>query len=356
MSNIDFEELREKLTPDDILRILARYDVSPVRETSSSFVFPTCCHNLDGGSNKLYYYFDSKIFKCYTECDSAFDIFELLMKMEKMRGNEINLFQAIRLCGIDTEGLRKLGEENSTTEADINYLYNLLKQKYTDIPLPLLDEIVLERFLSDDPALDLWRDEGIDDKTLQKYGIMYDPIENCIIIPNRDTEGNLISIRGRFLNEDAPAKYRPIIWNGKVLSHPSSATLYGIFHNKNTIKKARRAIIFESEKSVMKMDTYYGPQNNCSVATLGKTISQQQIRQLLKLGIREVVLAYDADYYDYATLRAKREEYKRIAASLKNFFTVCVLIDFDGLLDYKDSPIDKGKEIFERIYSNRIYL
>ena len=32
------------------------------------------------------------------------------------------------------------------------------------------------------------------------------------------------------------------------------------------------------------------------------------------------------------------------------------MFDFDTLLDYKDSPIDKGKEVFFELYKKRVML
>ena len=63
---ISFKELREQLTDESIKNILGQFNVEPAEETSDFIVFPTCCHNLEGGSNKLYYYKDSKLFHCYT--------------------------------------------------------------------------------------------------------------------------------------------------------------------------------------------------------------------------------------------------------------------------------------------------
>ena len=88
---ISFKELREQLTDESIKNILGQFNVEPAEETSDFIVFPTCCHNLEGGSNKLYYYKDSKLFHCYTECNSTFDIFSLLQKMYAFRSKEIAL-------------------------------------------------------------------------------------------------------------------------------------------------------------------------------------------------------------------------------------------------------------------------
>jgi hypothetical protein len=68
-------------------------------------------------------------------------------------------------------------------------------------------------------------------------------------------------------------------------------------------------------------------------------------------------LAYDADYRTYDEMDKKRQEYLRIAKPLTTFFNVCILLDMDlNLLNYKDSPIDQGKSVFEKIFKNRLYV
>ena len=88
---MDFKELREQLTDEMVKSILIQFNVEPVLETAQEIIFPTCCHNLEGGSPKLYYYKNTKLFHCYTECSETFDIFTLLQKMYKLRGEEISL-------------------------------------------------------------------------------------------------------------------------------------------------------------------------------------------------------------------------------------------------------------------------
>lgn len=351
---LNFKELRERLSSDDIINILNKFDIKCIQNTEKYLLYPTVCHNLVGGSNKLYYYKDSHLFKCYTQCEGLFDIFELLIKINKLRGNDISIYDAIEICNLNTYVISEY--QNNNVEEDINYMYNLLHTKYNNIQLPSLNKNILDRFIFDYNILQLWVNEGISFDTMKKYNIKYDPIQNCIIIPNYDINNNLISIRGRFLNEDADAKYKPICYGDKILSHPSSLSLYGINITQEAIKKYKKVIIFESEKSVMMMDTYYG-QDNYSVATLGKNISLQQIQLLLKLGVKEVILAYDRDYIDYKTMDKKRKEYELIASNLKTYFNVCYLIDLNcNILFYKDSPIDRGKEKFEQILKDRIYI
>ena len=350
---VNFKELREKLSPDDIKSILAQYDVKPVKESEQYLIFPTVCHNVYGGSPKLYYYTDSHLFKCYTQCEGLFDIFELLIKINKLRGKEINIFTALKICGLEYYAIKESVQDNITKETT-NYFYNLLHMKSKTIELPEAQIDLPYRFNFDMKALEIWQKEGISFNTMLKYGIRYDPINNCIVIPNYDINGKLISVRGRYFDGDV--KYKPISYNGKILSHPSSSTLYGIHLVKEEIKKQHKVIIFEGEKSVMKMNTIYGGKN-ISVATLGKNISNQQIKLLTQLGVQEVILAYDADYSNYDEMDKKRNEYIKIAKPLSTFFNVCILMDMDmDLLDYKDSPIDKGKDTFEKIFKNRLYI
>lgn len=352
---LNFKAIREEIPPERIKAILGTFDVFAVRETQSALIFPTCCHNVVGGSNKLYYYKDSHLFKCYTECEGTFDIFDLVMRMNAMRGNDCSLLQALQFCGVDLDKYQE-NSQQVDHERETSILYNALHTDYSIQPIQKVEANIQARFCFDEEALSAWKNEGISYRTMEKYGIQYDPIYNCIIIPNVDQNGKLIGVRGRYLDPDAEAKYRPIVYNGKVMNYPTSLTLYGLYQNKKAIQHKGQAIIFEGEKSVLMMDTYYG-NDNISVATLGKNISLQQIMLLLRLGVKEVVLAYDADYYDQTTMFAKRKEYMNIASSLKLFFNTCVIIDLDcNLLHYKDSPIDRGKEIFERLLKNRIYV
>ena len=53
---MNFRDLREQLTDDAIKNILIQFNVEPVTEDEASITFPTCCHNLEGGSPKLIYY------------------------------------------------------------------------------------------------------------------------------------------------------------------------------------------------------------------------------------------------------------------------------------------------------------
>ena len=71
---MEIRDMRESLTPEEIKDILRKYGVDEIHENQLYIQYPTCCHNIEGGSHKLYYYKNTNMFKCYTECDSVFDI------------------------------------------------------------------------------------------------------------------------------------------------------------------------------------------------------------------------------------------------------------------------------------------
>jgi DNA primase len=345
------KDLRMKLKADDIQNILAKYGVFVHTETEKALIFPTACHNHEGGSPKLYYYKEDKIFKCYTGCNAMFDVFELLTKMTKLRGQEITLTDAISLTGVEDNQ-----EVSRETLSDLEYLKRLSTVKATfdrEVDFRTLDKKIINSFMFNPVGLKPWIDEGINHDALQRFSIRYDSTENVIIIPNFDHEGELVGIRGRFLNANAKAKYMPIWYNGEILSHPTGKFLYGYYQNKHQIREKGIVIVFEGEKSVLKMETLY-PGKNVSLATAGKKITLDQLNGLLKLGIKEVVLGYDKDYKTPEERKLKLEEYEKIVGILKPYFEVSILIDFDNQLGYKDSPIDKGKTVFEDLMKHRL--
>ena len=350
-------ELRQEVSDQQIKDILLQFNVEPHYESDAFIIFPTCCHNLEGGSPKLYYYKNTKLFKCYTDCNELFDIFTLLMKMYALRGKEITLQQAISLCDLD--GSIVPNSDLAEIMQDYKYMQELSGSMITtteQLNFKILDKKILNNFTFDYNGIKPWIQEGINLQELQRFNIRFDAAKNCIIIPNFDIKGELIGVRGRFLDPDAKAKYSPIWLKGECLSHPTSKTFYGIYENQEAIRKKQMAIIFEGEKSVMKFGTYYGSENNIALATLGQNISKEQIQLLLDLDVRYVVLAYDADYETYDELHEKEAQYKKIAKILTPYFNVSILIDYDLELPFKDSPVDMGKEVFERLLREKINL
>ena len=353
---MDFKELRDQLTDEAIKDILAQFNVEPVEENENEIVFPTCCHNLEGGSPKLFYYKNTKLFHCYTECAATFDIFTLLQKMYHLRGEEITLSQAVAICDLDTSQISVDNKGHNVLE-DIRYMQTL-NNVYVgniDAEFKTYDKNILKKFSFNYMGLMPWIEEGISIETLQKFNIKYDSYRSAIVIPNFNFDGELIGIRERYFKESdiKKGKYRPLYDEGVLYNHPTGRTFYGIYENKHNIERKHMAIIFEGEKSCLKYGSIYGNQNNISLATLGQNITKDHIQYLLKMKVNHVILAYDSDYEDYKQLAEVEEKYVEKAKILSPYFNVSILMDYEFELPYKSSPIDGGKDTFERILKNR---
>ena len=91
----------------------------------------------------------------------------------------------------------------------------------------------------------------------------------------------------------------------------------------------------------------------------GSALSQTQINLLLGLGVEEIILAFDKENdNDPASEQTLKYESKllRLVQPYASLFDMYVVFDYDNLLELKDSPIDKGKEIFEQLLSKKIYI
>lgn len=353
---MDFKELREQLTDEMIKDVLGQFNVEPVKEDEFSITFPTCCHNLEGGSPKLVYYKNSKLFHCYTECAASFDIFTLLQKMYRLRGKEISLREAVELCDLDATGVSD--EINQSVHNEIRYMQTLNDYYIPDVEnldFKTYDKTILNKFSFDYLGLMPWMREGIGIEALQKFNIKFDDYRQAIVIPNFDYNGNLIGIRERYFRDEdiKKGKYRPLYDNEVLYNHPTGRTFYGIYENHENIERKHMAIIFEGEKSVLLYSTIYGNQNNIALATLGQNITKDHIQYLLKMKVNYVILAYDTDYEDYNQLKEVEKKYIEKAKILSPYFNVGVLMDYDFALPFKSSPIEGGKEIFEKMLKDR---
>lgn len=353
---MDFKELRDQLTDEAIKEILAQFNVEPVEENENEIIFPTCCHNLEGGSPKLFYYKNTKLFHCYTECAATFDIFTLLQKMYRLRGEEISLVQAVSICDLDTSSISVENKSINVLD-DIRYMQTLNNVYVGDInaEFKTYDKNILKQFSFNYMGLMPWIEEGISIETLQKFNIKFDAFRSAIVIPNFNYDGDLIGIRERYFKEEdmKKGKYRPLYDKGVLYNHPTGRTFYGIYENHKNIERKHMAIIFEGEKSCLKYGSIYGNQNNISLATLGQNITKDHIQYLLKMRVSHVILAYDSDYEDYKQLSEVEKKYVEKAQILSPYFNVSILMDYDFELPYKSSPIDGGKDTFERILKNR---
>lgn len=355
MTNINIEKLKEKITDDKIKEILAEYGAYVYNETDQVIVFPTICHNLNAidSSPKLYYYKNSKMFYCFTECNKSYDIISLLIKINKTRGKILSFWEIIDYL------IDKLEYTEEFFEMPQQSIYSSIKNYYIKnndkIPYNYYNKDILNFFSVYLPYE--WAKENITYQNLLKYNIKYYSTENQVVIPHYDINKNLVGIRIRALNEEdiVFGKYRPLKLEDKIYSHPLSQFCYGLWINKENIKNTQKAVIVEGEKSVLKGEQL---EYNNLVACCGSNISKTQILQLINCGAKEIIIAFDKEYKNRKD--KKNEQYYNKLYELANRYSLycnmSFIFDFWDILEEKDAPIDKGIDNFNYLLQRRIKL
>lgn len=112
------------------------------------------------------------------------------------------------------------------------------------------------------------------------------------------------------------------------------------------------------EKGVLLFNTYYGKYST-AVATCGSQLNKFQINILIKkLGVSEIILCYDKEYSDINDPKSKTYKEKLInkCQKYRGLATFYILFDEKNLLKEKDSPVDRGKEVFEKLLAKKILV
>ena len=365
-------EIKENLSLENIEELLNEWGAEPT-EKNGIIVAKTICHNNCGcGTHKLYYYPNTTLFKCYTDCSESFDVFELTRKVlsreqpKPREDSEWNLPEAIDYVA------RKFGfAPNQQNFDDINETLEDQKlfDRYDRINNININtqEVNLKtydgRFLKNlpHPIIKPWVDEGISKEVMDSAGICYDPKNQGIVIPHFDINNRLIGIRERTLiTEQAEqyGKYMPAKIAGTMYNHPLSFNLYNLNHSKNNISRMKKAFVFEGEKSCLLYRSYFGEENDLSVGCCGSSLINYQAWLLINQGAEEIIIALDRQYQKLGDA-----EFKKLVKNLKNihkkygkYITISFMFDKTGLLDYKSSPIDHGPDTFCKLFKERVNI
>ena len=363
----DKSEIRNSLTTDNIFDLLQEWGGDP-EYANFGILCATICHNMPGeGSKKLYYYDNSGLFRCYTGCDSYFDIFEMVIKIMKIQHDkDFDLNDAVRWIA-QKFGLSGREEDDPEDEdlEDWKYLANYsriqdIELKTQEITLKEYDNNILERF-NYNIAIDPWLSEGISQSAMEQARIGFYPGGDQITIPHFDVDGRFIGLRGRTLCADEGeryGKYRPMRVNKILYNHPLGMNLYNFNYSKNNIKIMKKAIVFEGEKSTLLYKSYFGLENDISVACCGSSISAYQIQLLIDAGAEEIIIAFDRQFQEICDVEFQhlKNNLVKLRNKYKNFVTISFIFDSKMLTNYKDSPIDCGPEIFLQLFKDRILL
>lgn len=271
-------------------------------------------------------------FYCFG-CKCGGDIFTFVMKTDGI-SFKAAVLKVAEMVGETAEPkqqsetlsiLRKLSADKSEEEFRHNVLDKSVYEKYEDY-------------------VDLdWVNEGVPEDMFKRYEIKLDRKHNRIIYPVYDKYGNFINIKGR-------TKYECF----KVLKIPKYINYYkvgcmdylqGLHLTKEAIKARNEIIIFEGLKSCMKAEGF-GYHNVVSAETSGLTL--EQVELIISLHCN-VVIAFDKDkrLADYLSNELK------LLSKFVNLYYIDDRCNLLGDKAEKNSPADKGKEVWEILYHKK---
>ena len=354
--DISIQDIINSITLEDVKCFLTSLGVDQIADYPEKgyLICPTVCHNpLDEAeSMKLYWYQDHKIFKCYTECNESMSIFTLYQKFMLINYHKVSFEEAVDYVKKCLKHITVSDKKRYKPDVDFEqYKFDSSIPQLTEYPKEMLTYFLPYHH-------PLWLREGIKPEIMDKFHIGLWNAQNKITIPHFDINGRLIGIRARTLDpeEAKTGKYKPVQIGNILYAHPLHLNLYGIYEHQEAIRRRRNAIIVEGEKSVLLDDGYYGEWAN-SVACCGSNVNKFQINLLVNvLGVNEITIAFDKEYDDWRSEEAKiyRLKLEGMCKEYKGLANFSYIWDMDNLLGKKDSPFDKGKEVFEKLYKYRI--
>ena len=352
---IDLDEVVQNLSDDKVIDLVSKLGSDDYKDAGNAIIFKTICHNheAEDSSMKLYYYKKNHLFHCYTDCGCSFNIIGLFKRRYELLGQEYNFYKDIVLpiAGEATFSEIKSGF-NTAYKSDFAAFK---KDDEVKVDIQTINKSILNIYTF--YPTEEWLRNGISAQSMQDYDIKYSIDENKIIIPHYNPNGELIGIRGRALNEEdiAIGKYMPVVVEGKVLSHPLGYNVYGLNIVKDNIKDFKMAIVAESEKSCLQYSTMFGIENNICVAACGSSLSNYQVKQIMDAGAERILIAFDKEGEGWEGKEKYFKKLKSFCNRYKNFCRMGFIWDAKGLLDMKDSPFDKGKDVFLQLYKNAVW-
>lgn len=377
MTEQEKDNLKTSLTIEQVFEFCEDFGGEPQMSSDGTFfISKTICHNAAGeGSHKLYYYDNTKLFFCYTDCGDRFDIYELLLKIKHLNGE----YKTVTT----REGVSRrdwiLPEAIDFIARYFNYIADEDFNKFSDNELPdwkifekyteeIKEKKVVELAIYDKSILSFlprphilpWIKEGIAEEVMNDYNISYNPVNHAIVIPHYDIDNNLVGVRERTLikENEKNGKYKPAILNYKMYNHPLRFNLYNLNNSKNNIKQIKKAIIWEGEKSCLLYASYFGKENDITVACCGSSLSDYQVQLLLSLGVEEIIIGFDKQFQEPGDKEWIKwtKKLKDLYIKYNKYCQISFLFDNKKLLGYKESPIDEGPEVFMQLFKERIFL
>ena len=358
MGKIDVKKLKKSLSLAHHKQIMQALGIPAYSENKEQIIYFSGDKNKDAlkGSPKLYFYKDSKIYFGYTSSRS-YDIISLVQTRLALLKQPCSFLDAcqfiIDTTNINPDSISRIKKDGHVY--DWSNLERFIRVRKYGNQLSEYNRNIIDTL----PPLypQAWIDEGISEETMDKYQIRYYERCNQTVIPCFDDEARLVGVRVRNWDKDRveQAKYMPLVTlDGQCYKFNTNQVFYGINYNKPEIERTGKVIIVESEKAVMKLDTYMG-RHNIALGMYGSNLGIQRRNQLLKMGVNTVSYVVDNDFIgqDDEFFEQWREKIRHFIKLWDGFCRVEIVWDNLGLLGPKENATDRTKEVWEQLWENR---
>ena len=134
-------------------------------------------------------------------------------------------------------------------------------------------------------------------------------------------------------------------------SHPLSLNLYGLYENKENIKKNGYCIVAEGEKSVLQAESF--KRDNCVVAICGSNFNKYALKILMReCRPKQIIIAFDNE--ELPGQFTYKHKLEKLCKKYSQYCDFSYIYDRGDLLKLKESPFDKGEEVFEKLLERSI--
>ena len=358
MGKIDVKKLKKSLSLAHHKQIMQALGIPSYSENSTQIVYYTGDKNVDSykGSPKLYFYKDTSIYVGMT-AGRSYDIISLTQTRLSLLKQPCSFLDACQFIldttNINPDSISRIKKDGHVY--DWSNLERFVRVRKYGNQLSEYNRNIIDTL----PPLypQAWIDEGISEETMEKYQIRYYERCNQTVIPCFDDEARLVGVRVRNWDKDRveQAKYMPLVTlDGQCYKFNTNQVFYGINYNKPEIERTGKVIIVESEKAVMKLDTYMG-RHNIALGMYGSNLGIQRRNQLLKMGVNTVSYVVDNDFIgqDDEFFEQWREKIRHFIKLWDGFCRVEIVWDNLGLLGPKENATDRTKEVWEQLWENR---
>ena len=363
MNQINTKLLKSSLSLEDHKTILKALGIPAFNENSKQIIYWSGDKNIDplSGSPKLYFFKDTKVYIGFTS-SASYDIISLTQRRLSLLKQPSSFIDTINFIlsttGKQIDSIQRINKPQVYDwEKDLG---KFIRFKRTGSILPTYDPTIIDQLETRFPQP--WLDEGISEETMAKYLIRYYERCNQTCIPVFGQNGELHGIRVRnwqpeYLEGKNKAKYMPLITlDDTCYKFDTNSLLYGLNYNWPEIERTGTVYIGEGEKFVLKMDTWFHEKSS-AVAMFGGSLGLKRRNDLVKLGVKRVVLVPDNDWIgqDEEKFKDWQKKIQKQVDLWAGLASVEVVWD-DGdnpILNPKQNATDQTLDVWNQLYEQR---